>query len=92
MNALDLFLANVTDEFGNTIDFKNIENEGFHGIVCIGQNSAEISIAADSFIDIENDLSDSENTMLRAFVNYAQNEMNKYRSFIQNVNTTQKYL
>jgi hypothetical protein len=92
MNAIDLFLANVTDEFGNTIDFSKIENEGFNGIVCFGKNSAEISIAADSFIEIESDLSESEKMMLIAFVRYTQNEMKKQHVFIQNVKTTQKYL
>lgn len=92
MNALDLFLTNVTDEFGSKIDFSNIENEGFTGIVCLGENSAEIDITIDSFTELQNDLSTDEKSMLEAFVNYTQNEMKKQRVFIQNVKSTQKYL
>lgn len=89
MNALDQFLANVTDEFGNKIDFSNIENEGFNGIICIGDKSAEISIDKDSFIEIESDLSNDERIMLNAFIEYTQSEMRNQNFFIQNINTTQ---
>lgn len=91
MNALDLFLNNVTDEFGDEIDFSNIQNEGFNGIVCFGEKSAEISIDIESYIELQNDLSENDQTMLNAFVEYTQREMRNQFSFIQNTKTTQKY-
>lgn len=92
MSALDLFLNNVTDEFGYKIDFSNIQNEGFNGIVCFGKNSAEISIDLESFIEFQSDLLENEQIMLNAFVEYTQSEMRDQLFFIQDSKTTQKYL
>lgn len=92
MNALDFFLANVTNEFGDKIDFSNIENEGFAGIICLGEKSAEISINIDSFTELESDLTAREKDMLDAFVYYTQSEMQKQYAFTQNIKSTQKYL
>lgn len=92
MKALDLFLTNVTNEFGDKIDFSNIENEGFTGIICFGENSAEIHVNINSFTELDSDLSESEKLMLDAFVSYTQSEMKKQKVFIQNVKSTQKYL
>lgn len=85
MNALDQFLATVTDEFGNNIDFSNIENEGFSGIICFGEKSAEISINEESFIELQSDLSESDKTMLNAFVEYTQSFMRDQKLFIHSI-------
>lgn len=85
MNALDQFLATVTDEFGNNIDFSNIENEGFNGIICFGEKSAEISISEESFIELQSDLSESDKTLLNAFVEYTQSFMRDQKFFIHSI-------
>lgn len=87
MNVLDQFFANVTNEFGEKINFSNIESEGFTGIVCFEDRSAEISIDTDSYNEYESDLNDNDQMMLNAFIEYTQSEMRKLNFFIQNTNS-----
>ncbi|MGL5233886.1 MAG: hypothetical protein ACRC8Z_03915 [Empedobacter falsenii] len=79
MSLIDDFLEIVTDECGNKIDFSNIEVEGFEGLVCFGENYAEINIKEDSFWLGKYELFESQKEMLTEFVNYVQQKMKDHR-------------
>ncbi|MFC7347267.1 hypothetical protein ACFQO9_11115 [Chryseobacterium zhengzhouense] len=89
MNALDQFFASVTNEFGEKINFSNIENEGFTGVVCFEDRSADICIDIDSYKEFDNDLSENENMMLKAFVTFTQSEMKNCNFFREDIKKTQ---
>ncbi|KAB1228488.1 hypothetical protein [Chryseobacterium viscerum] len=84
MKTLEKFLNDVRNEFGEKINFSNIHVEGFAGVVCINDKSADINITIDDYHEYENDLSDEENIMLKAFVSYTQLEMKNQLIFIKN--------
>lgn len=84
MALIDDFLESVTDEFGNKIDFSNIEVDGFEGVVCFGSNYAEIDIKEDSFWLGNYELFESQKEMLNEFVNYVQQKMKESRGYFEN--------
>jgi hypothetical protein len=83
-NTLDTFLFLVRNEFGEKIDFSNIESEGFRGVICLNDHQCELSISIDDYSEHESDLSENEKKMLEAFIDYTQQEMRKQRIFIKN--------
>ncbi|ROI05491.1 hypothetical protein EGI16_03645 [Chryseobacterium sp. G0240] len=81
---LETFFSTVKNEFGDNIDFSNINSEGFIGVICINDHSADISVRIDDYQEYDNDLTDEENSMLNAFVSYTQQEMKNQIAFIKN--------
>lgn len=92
MNSLNQFLENATNEFGDKIDFSNIENEGFNGVVCLNDRSADISITIDSYCEFNNDLNDDEKVLLNAFIEFTQTQMQNANFFTQDIKKTQNSL
>lgn len=84
MAIIDDFLEIVTDECGNKIDFSNIEVDGFEGLICFGENYAEINIKEDSFWLGNYELFESQKEMLNEFVNYVQQKMKENREYFEN--------
>lgn len=92
MNLVDKFLENVTDEFGNKIDFSNVDVEGFGGTVCVIENTADIFIAEYNFETYNSNLNNEENRLLFEFVLYAQQKMKEHTAFVKDQINTQKSL
>lgn len=84
MALIDDFLESVTDECGNKIDFSNIEVDGFEGLICFGENYAEIDIKENSFWLGNYELYESQKEMLTEFVNYVQQKMKESREYFEN--------
>lgn len=84
MALIDDFLESVTDECGNKIDFSNIEVDGFEGLICFGDNYAEIDIKENSFWLGNYELFESQKEMLTEFVNYVQQKMKESREYFEN--------
>lgn len=84
MSLVDDFLESVTDECGNKIDFSNIEVDGFDGLICFGENYAEIDIKENSFWVGNYELFESQKEMLTEFVNYVQQKMKESREYFEN--------
>lgn len=89
---LNSFFLLATSEFGEKINFSNLSFEGFTGIICLGENSVDISITIDNIFENHNYLSENENRMLDAFISYTQKEMRDQNFYNQNVKITEKTL
>lgn len=84
MALIDDFLESVTDECGNKIDLSNIEVDGYEGLICFGENYAEIDIKENSFWLGNYELFESQKEMLTEFVNYVQFKMKESREYFEN--------
>ena len=84
MNLIDDFLESVSDEYGNKIDFSNIEVDGFSGIVSFGNYWADISITIDEFIINDSEINNAHKKMISAFAGYVQNKMKESREYFEN--------
>ena len=84
MNLIDDFLESVSDEYGNKIDFSNIEVDGFSGIVAFGNYWADISITIDEFIINDSEINNAHENMINAFAGYVQNKMKESREYFEN--------
>lgn len=92
MNLVDKFLETATDEFGNKIDFSNVEVEGFGGIICVIENTADVFIAEYNFETYNSDLNNEENRLLFEFVLYVQQKMKEHTAFVKDQINTQNSL
>lgn len=84
MNLIDDFLESVSDEYGNKIDFSNIEVDGFSGIVSFGNYWADISITIDEFIINDSEINNAHKNMINAFGEYVQKKMKESREYFEN--------
>ena len=84
MNLIDDFLESVSDEYGNKIDFSNIEVDGFSGIVSFGNYWADISITIDELIINDSEINNTHENMINAFAGYVQNKMKESREYFEN--------
>lgn len=89
MDLVDKFLATVTDEYGNKIDFSNVESEGFEGSVYFGEEEIDIYIIIDYYhIYNAHYITEEEYAMCEAFKDYVQQKMKEHKAFLQDdINT-----
>lgn len=92
MDLVDKFLESIKDEFGNKIDFSNIETEGFSGRICFGYNYAEVEISENQFWIGINVLNVDQKQMLNAFIDYVQTKMKEQREFTRDIKETENSL
>ncbi len=84
MDLVDKFLATVIDECGKSIDFSNVEVEGFEGVVCFGQYYADVKITESEFIFHNTLLTKYQRDMVIAFKDYVQQKMKESREYFEN--------
>lgn len=92
MDLVYKFLQTVTDEFGNKIDFSNIEVDGFDGTMCVIENCADVHISERNFDVYNSDLTAEENRLLFEFAIYVQKKMKEQRKFYKDQINTQNSL
>lgn len=92
MTLIDKFLETVTDEFGNKIDFSNVEAEGFDGIIFLGPLGTDIYIQKDHYTFNSTLFSDYQKEMIEAFVEYIQQKMKEHKAFVKDKINTQNSL
>ncbi len=94
MQTIDLFLKTATDEFGNQI--KGDMSNGFSGdIFFLDANDTryiDCTIKIDEVIEHENILTDDQNTLFDAFVEYVQGEMQKSEQSYRDMKATEQHL
>ena len=94
MNLVDKFLETATDEFGNKINFSNVEVEGFNGDIffndqqyyCYLKISQNEQYIADNNLDIESE------KIVFAFMKYVQQKMKEHKAFVKDEINTQNSL
>lgn len=94
MNLVDKFLETATDEFGNKIDFEDVEVYSFNGDIffknqeyyCYLKISQKEQYISDNNLDIE-----SEKTVF-AFIEYVQQKMKDHKAFVKDQINTQNSL
>lgn len=79
MALIDDFLENVTDECGNKMDFSNIEVDGFSGILCFGEDYADVQIEENNFYMYNHFINKAQYKMILSFVEYVQEKMKDHR-------------
>lgn len=92
MNLIDKFLETATDEFGNKIDFSNVEVEGFEGTICVIENTADVFISMSVFEVFNSNLTVEENRILFEFAMYVQQKMKEHKAFVKDQINTQNSL
>lgn len=85
---VDKFLATVTDEFGNKIDFSNVESEGFEGNILINNKQGSIYIYNNAYGLLDDNFNEEEKEITSAFIKYVQQKMKEHKAFLQDdINT-----
>lgn len=83
---IDDFFDSVTDEFGNKIDFSNIETEGFNGCITFSnfEYYAELYITENEFEIYNSNLNESLKNQVDEFIKYVQQKMKESREYFEN--------
>lgn len=92
MNLVDKFLETVTDEFGNKIDFSNVEVEGFEGDIILNNKPGYASVDLDGSLIFTPDYDNEEVKMVDEFIEYVQQKMKEHKAFVKDQVNTQKSL
>ncbi len=86
MDLVDKFLATVTDECGNKIDFSKLDIEvfGFDGVVCLGNVGTDLYIQEDHYGADLSLFNNNQKLMVLSFVDYVQQKMKESREYFEN--------